>query len=212
MTSSAPTARGSTAPPRSEASNPGGRPPAPRALATSWPTMPYGNTSSASSPLARSTTASPSPEANRASRLDLPMPPSPSTNTTLGWPPRAAAAAASSAASSSTRPTNTPPPGSGLSPSTWCTPSLTGSHRPIGRPSQAEPDSSPLVPAVRRAWAVSASRACLASANSRRQPSLLAGHTPSADPRLSAASRHTRTTSINAPEVSSGRCSPFFQS
>src|ERR1035441_7729946 len=93
MTSSAPTASGSTAPLRSEVSSRGGLPPAPRALATSWLTMPYGTSSSASSPLARSTAASASPAANRASRLDLPRPASPSTSTTLGWPPHAPPAA-----------------------------------------------------------------------------------------------------------------------
>ena len=84
--------------------------PAPRALATSSPTIPYGSSSSSSSPLARSTAVLASPDANRASRVDLPMPASPSTSTTCGWPQRAADAAAASTASSPARPTNTPPP------------------------------------------------------------------------------------------------------
>jgi len=209
MTSSAPTASGSTTPLSSEASSPGGRPPDPRALATSWPTMPYGTSSSASSPLARSTTASASPTANRASRLDLPMPASPSTSTTFGWPPRASAAAASSTASSSARPTNTPSPGGRPALIRWCTLGLAGSCPSTGLPCQAEPGSPPL---ASRSRAISASRACLASASSRRQPSSLPGDTPTAAPRWRAASRQTRTTSINAPEASSGRCSPFLQS
>ena len=202
-TSSAPTASGSTAPVSSAASNPGGRPPAPRALAISWPTTPYGTSNSASSPPARSTAASASPDANRASRLDLPIPASPSTSTTFGLPRRAAAAAASSTASSSVRPTNTPQPGGGMPPIAWCTPALTGSRSPIGPLDPAEPGSPPL---VCRPRAMSASRACLASASSRRQPSSLAGDAPSAAPRLPAASRHTRTTSSNGPVASSGRC------
>ena len=70
--------------------------------------IPYGNRSSASSPLACSTVAPGSPDANRASRVDLPMPASPSTSTTMGWPSRAATAATSSWSSSAARPTNTP--------------------------------------------------------------------------------------------------------
>src|ERR1017187_7813778 len=181
MTSSAPTASGSTAPLRSEVSSRGGLPPAPRALATSWLTMPYGTSSSASSPLARSTAASASPAANRASRLDLPRPASPSTSTTFGWPPQASAAAASSTASSSARPTNTPQPGGRPALISWCTLRLAGSCSSTGLACQAEPGSPPL---VYRSMAISASRACLASASSRRQPSSLLGDAPSVAPRL----------------------------
>ena len=67
------------------------------------------------------------------------MPPSPSTNTTLGWPPRAAAAAASSTASSSARPTNNPAARQRPSPEHLVHPQPDRIRRPIGlrpRPSQ----------------------------------------------------------------------------
>ena len=169
-------------PPRRSAprpATPAGRPPHPGR----WPPADPRSRTAATAPPHRHWRAAPprrpAPTRTAPAGLDLPMPASPSTSTTLGWPPRAAAAAASSTASSPARPTNTPQPGGGPPPIACCIPGLTGSRPPIGPPDHAEPGSPPL---VCRPRAMSASRACLAFASSRRQPSSLAGDTPSSGP------------------------------